>query len=69
MTQDQYKILFRHVFNFPDRLMCLKEWDRLYATAPFYTEGRKNIQIFFNTVLSTEAKRLEDKNQPTFPQY
>lgn len=69
MTQDQYKILFRHVFNFPDRLMCLKEWDRLYATAPFYAEGRRNIQIFFNTVLRTEAKRLEDKSQPTFPQY
>lgn len=69
MTPEQYTKLAKHIFNFPDRLMCLKEWDRLYATAPFYAEGKKNIQIFFNTVLRTEAKRLEDKSQPTFQKY
>lgn len=69
MTPEQYTKLARHIFNYPDRKMCLQEWKRIYLGAPSYDEGITKIHEFFNIVLKTETKRLEDKSQPTFPKY
>lgn len=67
MTQDQYKILFKHIFNWPNRQMCIKEWKRLYFTAPFYAEGIEHINTFFNSVLRSEFNRLRDPNAKLYP--
>lgn len=72
MTQEQYKILFRHVFNWPNREMCIremciKEWKRLYFGTPFYTEGLEHINTFFNAVLRSEFNRLRNPNEQLYP--
>lgn len=67
MTQDQYKILFRHVFNWPNRKMCIKEWNRLYFGTSFYAEGLEHINTFFNAVLRSEFNRLRNPNEQLYP--
>lgn len=67
MTQEQYKILFRHIFNWPNREMCIKEWKRLYFGTPFYEEGITQINTFFNAVLKSEFNRLRDLNARLYP--
>lgn len=68
MTQEQYKILFRHVFNWPNRKMCIREWKRLYTGTPFYVEDINHINTFFNMVLKSEFNRLRDPKEQTYPE-
>lgn len=67
MTQDQYKTLFKHIYNWPNRKMCIREWQRLYFTAPFYEEGITHINTFFNMVLRSEFNRLRDHKEQLYP--
>ena len=53
-----YERLAMHIFKYPDREMCLAEWDKIFYSAPYYRAGRKEIESFFNSVINSEINRL-----------
>lgn len=59
-----YDKLAKHIFNWPNRGDCLYEWDRVYSASPFYLQGLKEINKFFDLVMRSEVNRLleMDKN-------
>lgn len=56
--QFPYERLAMHIFKYPDREMCLAEWDKIFYSAPYYTEGKRQIEGFFNSVINSEINRL-----------
>jgi hypothetical protein len=57
-----YGLLAMHIFKYPDREMCLAEWDKIFYSAPYHREGRQQIISFFNSVVNAEINRLNYKN-------
>jgi hypothetical protein len=55
-----YETLAMHIFKYPDREMCLAEWDKIFCSAPYYHTGRKQIEGFFNSVINSEINRLSN---------
>jgi hypothetical protein len=53
-----YERLAMHIFKYPDREMCLAEWDKIFYSAPYYSAGRKEIESFFNSVINAELNRF-----------
>lgn len=56
-----YERVAMHIFKYPDREMCLAEWDKIFRYDPyngFYLKGRDEIKSFFNSVINAEINRL-----------
>lgn len=53
-----YDKLTKHIFNWPNREECLREWYRVYGLSSFYAKGVELINDFFTKALKSELNRL-----------
>jgi len=53
-----YDKLTKHIFNWPNREDCLREWYRVYGLSSFYAKGVELINDFFTKALKSELNRL-----------
>lgn len=56
-----YEKLAMHIFNWPDREMCLGMWYNFHGFTEYYQDGIRKINEFFDTVLDNETKRTANQ--------